>query len=430
MSNRLITQFSQASNVSTQAIKLYWQKMKRAEAKNILTKPDKGAMIPTKPDLKLPRKDSALKNRKRSGYLECIKFVAKEYTGIPLHTIRSSTVLKALIVKEACDLLQTEGVYAKESDKLIFTKLGARKWNGMNHHEGNVSEDVVTCNCDRGNTNIRCHFLRLAEISEDISPIALAQQHKRNCKAIAAQYQQLNVALQELGGCAWVLACIPHQSVPDIDEAVGTAAIALANDMEKLGYRMHALLRSRQTLVDLAKNNASSNLFVSESLANLITQAQTHCEKASCDDTENESQGELQERIRDKLQTLLRSQGVQMTKRNQLPPGIWKEFKILNWPSEKPVEKLNSISAKECRNILLRLNEIDIAEKGTHPNQHQITRDVFSETISEDINMMDQTELQEFSNTRRFLDYVLVPPPQQHHIDCSTLIEVNKTQSL
>jgi hypothetical protein len=80
MSNRLIRQMSLDSNVSIQTIKLYWQKMRRTQEKNILAKSDNAILIPTFTTRKITQTSTALKNKRRNAYIECMKYIARKYT--------------------------------------------------------------------------------------------------------------------------------------------------------------------------------------------------------------------------------------------------------------------------------------------------------------------------------------------------------------
>jgi hypothetical protein len=290
--------------------------------------------------------------------------------------------------------LKAHGEIKKESDKLVHATFAAIFWRGLSDHEQAVYEDRSECSCDRSNEKIRCFFYRLAAIPEVVSAEAAEKARLRICKQISEQYVNLNAALEEVGGSAWVIACIPNRSVPDLDNAVGHAANALANDLEKKGIRMQPLLRSRQTLVDIENSHhLTAELSRSESLQEQkVVQEESgeiiHAESGS------ERRGRLQEVIRSKLRILLQTHGVRMTKKNQLPPGIWNNYQILNWPSNESVNKLNSIGAKECNRILSVIDTVRIRKRG-------------AETLG--FQRVNQSVEDNDKQHRQIFDYVSVP---------------------
>lgn len=241
-------------------------------------------------------------------------------------------------------------------DPLLWCRLSTHEWNLLPDHEADHSGSHNECTCSRSNCELKCFFRRLAD--QPAAPVTAEEEekiHYRNCKQVAKEFQLLNTTLEALGGSSYLVACIPHPKIPDLDQSTGAAGLAVATTLDGYGINLRTLLASEQTLVNLDKDSSMAATMMSRAASgdSKETTAQQHISTGSG------KRSELQGKVRDRLRELLADAGRKSGMNGQLPHGIWKDFNVVNWPMDIPaVQKLNLLSAAHCEKVIQVLDTL------------------------------------------------------------------------
>lgn len=239
-------------------------------------------------------------------------------------------------------------------------------WKDLPSHEGHATDN--DCTCDRNNDAIRCFFRRLR--SEKLSELTKEEEEKnhiQNCRRIHDAFDQVASSLEQIGGSVWIVASIPHRLVDDMDVTYGEAASTLAADLDKYGINLAALMAANQVHVDI-----KSNPTFSKSLQSTVSIQQRLAEP---DDEPVKPRNQVssykileqQNNIRTLLKGLLASQGVKMTKKEQLPTKWYNQYKVLNWPSQIPSPaNLKALKSHECDIVMNVASSLRLLKIGSH----------------------------------------------------------------
>jgi len=200
--------------------------------------------------------------------------------------------------------------------------------------------------------------------------------HYSNCKQIAKEFQILNSTLEALGGSSYLVACIPHPKVPDLDQSAGAAGLAVATTLDGWGINLRTLLASEHTKVNIENNRGMTASVMSRAVSSDLreTLEQKH------QSTGSERRSELQAKVRERLRKLLDAIGKKSGVNGQLPHGIWNKYRVVNWPTDAPpVHKLNGLSVLHCEKVVRVLDTLALEELSTRV---QTTHPVFRQTMS------------------------------------------------
>jgi len=238
-------------------------------------------------------------------------------------------------------------------------------------HASEAVEDGP-CECDQKNEKLQCFYVRAAKVpfSDKLSDEDKQKAHLQNCREIVKQYTELNTTLQALGGSVWVIACVSHASINDIDSACGAAADKLANELDKRNICLGTLMRSYQLLVDIDKSKTLAASL--KSGAAIQTSLGTSMESGPKIRIQTGAyrRNDAQNEVRALLKDMLAERNIHITKKGHFPKGFWEKYLVQNWPEEiLPVSELNKLSVQECSKVMSAREILRIIPRGSEVAQ-------------------------------------------------------------